>query len=115
MQAKAAFDQGDSETLQRLLDEDQTSSDAMPGEDIGAELVRIIRQIAQVKRHITSIENDLAALRATEMARLEQDVALADHQGRDLLAELAANLAEQVTRARKEYEVLSEEAKKRGR
>lgn len=115
MQAKAAFEQGDSEALQRLLDEDQISSDSIPGEDIGAELVRIIRQIAQVRKHIVSIENDLAALRATEFAKLEQDVSLADHQGRDLLAELAANLAEQLTRARKEYEALSEEAKRRGR
>lgn len=115
MQAKAAFDRGDVETLQRLLNNDQDSSDNISGEGIGAELIRIIRQIAQVKKNIIFIEENLAALRISEIAKLERKVALAQKQDRDLLAELAANVVEQIGRARKEYEALGEEAKRRGR
>jgi hypothetical protein len=115
IQAKAAFDRGDSESLQRLIDEDQNSGDSILGEGVGAELIRLIRQIAQAKRHIAAIEQELTTTRTSELAKLQQDVDQAQQKGRDILAELAATVTEQIARARKEYEALAEEAKERGR
>ena len=77
--------------------------------------MRIIRQIHQAKKNIAAIEQGLSSLRASEIARLRQDVETAKQQGRDLLAELAVTVGEQVVRARKEYEALAEEAKRRVR
>jgi hypothetical protein len=54
-------------------------------------------------------------VRASEIANLRKDVEVAEQQGRDLLAELAVTVGEQVARARKEYEALAKEAKKSGR
>ena len=39
-------DPGDAEALQRILDEYRDSADAVEGEGIGAELIRVIRQIS---------------------------------------------------------------------
>jgi DnaJ-class molecular chaperone len=114
-QANEAYSRGDAEALQLILDDYDESSESVPGEGIGAELIRIIRQIHQAKKNIAAIEQELAPLRASEIARLRQDVETAQQQGRDLLAELAVTVREQVVRARKEYEALAEEAKRRVR
>jgi DnaJ-class molecular chaperone len=114
-QANEAYGRGDAEALQRILDDYDESSESVPGEGIGAELIRIIRQIHQAKKNIAAIEQELASLSASEIARLRQDVETAHQQGRDLLAELAVTVGEQVVRARKEYEALAEEARRRVR
>jgi hypothetical protein len=113
--ANEAYSKGDAEALQRILDEYSESTDAITGEGIGAELIRIIRQIAEAKRHIAAIEQELADLHASEIAKLKADVDAAEQLGRDLLAELAAIVGEQLARARKEYETLAKEAANRGR
>ena len=114
-EANEAYSRGDAEALQRILDEYSESSESVQGEGFGAELIRIIRQIAEAKKHIVAIEQELATLRASEIAKLRNDVEVAEQRGRDLLAELAATVGEQVARARREYETLAKEAKKRGR
>ena len=113
--ANEAYSRGDAEALQRILDEYSELSESVQGEGIGAELIRIIRQIAEAKKHIAAIEQELATLRASEIAKLRDDVEAAEKQGRDLLAELAVTVGEQVARARREYEALVKEAKKSGR
>jgi predicted nucleic acid-binding Zn-ribbon protein len=113
-EANEAYSRGDAEALQRILDEYSESSESVQGEGIGAELIRIIRQIAEAKKHIAAIEQELATLRASEIAKLRNDVEAAEQRGRDLLAELAATVREQVARAKSEYEALKKEAKRRG-
>jgi hypothetical protein len=114
-EANEAYREGDAEALQRILDEYHESSETVAGEGVGAELVRIIRQIAQAQARIAAIEQALETLRTSELARLKGDVELAQQQGRDLLVELASSVGEQIARARREYEALVQETKKHGR
>ncbi len=58
-QANEAYRRGDAESLQRILAEYRDVSDSIPGEGIGAELVRIIRQIAHAKKRLAAIEQEL--------------------------------------------------------
>ena len=113
-EANEAYSRGDAEALQRILDEYSESSPSVLGEGIGAELIRIIRQIAEAKKHTAAIEQELVTLRASEIAKLRNDVDTAEQLGRDLLSELAVTVGEQVERARREYETLAKEAKRRG-
>jgi hypothetical protein len=109
-EANRAYQAGDSETLQRILDEYQGGDDAELGEGMGAELIRIIRQISQAKKRISEIEEDMARLRKSEIALLRTDAEKAKELGRDLLTELAANVQEKIQFARKAYEALSAES-----
>jgi predicted nucleic acid-binding Zn-ribbon protein len=111
-QANVAYSQGDAEALQRILDEFGNSPESVQGEGIGAELVRIIRQIHQAKKNIAAIENELSSLRASEIAQLKQDAEAAQQEGRDLLAELAADVHERIADAKKKHENLAVELKK---
>jgi predicted nucleic acid-binding Zn-ribbon protein len=114
-QVNEAYSQGDADALQQILDEFGTSPESVQGEGIGAELVRIIRQIHQAKKNIAAIEQELSKLRASEIARLNQDAQAAQQEGRDLLTELAADVRERVADARKKHETLAVELKKHGR
>jgi chromosome segregation ATPase len=106
-EANRAYEAGDAEALQRILDEYQDGSDAMEGEGIGAELIRIIRQISMAKARVAAIEQELATLRQSEIAKLKKQAEEREQAGGDLLAELAATVREQIERTKKEYEALA--------
>jgi DnaJ-class molecular chaperone len=105
--ANRAYEAGDAETLQRILDEYQDGADALEGEGIGAELIRIIRQISQARERVAAIERELAVLRQSEIALLRNQAEERAQEGRDLLAELASAVREQIERAKKEWETLA--------
>jgi hypothetical protein len=109
--ANRAYEAGDAEALQRILDEYQDGAEAVEGEGIGAELIRIIRQISQAKERLSAIEKELAALRQSEIALLKTQAEKQEQEGRDLLAELAASVKEQIEKAKMEYEALAEQEK----
>jgi chromosome segregation ATPase len=106
-EANRAYEAGDAEALQRILDEYQDGADAVEGEGIGAELIRIIRQIGTAKARVAAVEQELATLRQSEIAKLKKQAGERGQAGGDLLAELAATVREQIERARKEYESLA--------
>jgi predicted nucleic acid-binding Zn-ribbon protein len=110
-EANRAYEAGDAEALQRILDEYQDGADAVKGEGIGAELIRIIRQISQAKERVAAIEQELAALLQIEIALLKKQAEEREQEGRDLLAELATAVREQIERTKKEYETLSTQDK----
>jgi septal ring factor EnvC (AmiA/AmiB activator) len=110
-EANHAYEAGDAEALQRILDEYQDDADAVKGEGIGAELIRIIRQISQAKERVAAIEQELAALRQSEIALLKKQAEEREQEGRDLLAELATAVREQIEWTKKEFETLAKQDK----
>lgn len=114
-QVNEAYSRGDAEALWRILDEFGNSPESMQGEGVGAELVRIIRQIHQAKKNIAAIEQELENLRASEIAQLKYDADAAQQDGRDLLDELAASVRERIASVKRKHESLAVEAKRHGR
>lgn len=109
--ANRAYQAGDAEALRRILDEYQDGADAVEGEGIGVELIRIIRQISLARERVTAIERELATIRQSEIALLKKQAEEREQEGRDLLAELATSVREEIELARKEYEALVQEGK----
>jgi hypothetical protein len=110
-EANRAYEAGGVEALRRILDECQDGADAVEGEGVGAELIRIIRQISQAKNRVAAIERELAALRQSEIAMLRQQAEENEQAGRDLLAELAATVRDHIERTKSEYETLAKQDK----
>jgi hypothetical protein len=111
-EANRAYETGDAEALQRILDEYQDGVDSVTGEGIGAELIRIIRQISLAKTRLSAIEQELATLRKTEIALLKKQAEQSEQEGRDLLAELATAAREQIELAKKKHESLAKQEAK---
>ena len=106
-EANRAYAVGDTEALQRILDEYQHGAEAVEGEGIGVDLIRIIRQISLARTRLSVVEQEMAALQQSEIALLKKQAENSEQKGKDLLSELAAAAQEQIDLARKEYEALA--------
>jgi chromosome segregation ATPase len=105
-EANRAYAAGDADALRRILDEFQDGAETATGEGIGAELIRIIRQISQAIARLAAIEHEIATLRESEIAKLARDFEKAIEENRDLLAELATSVRERIRLAIEDYNLL---------
>jgi hypothetical protein len=113
--ANQAYSCGDTETLQRLLDDHREINASIAGEGAAAELLRIARQIQHAERDIATLEAERHTLLAGEIAQLYLDAEAAAREHRDLLTELASNLREQIADARGRFELIDRQISAHGR
>jgi hypothetical protein len=98
--ANQAYSRGDTETLQRMLDDHLEINASIAGEGAAAELLRITRQIQHAERDIANLEAERHSLLSSEIAQLHLDAEAATRDYRDLLTELASNLRVQIADAK---------------
>jgi hypothetical protein len=98
--ANQAYSRGDTETLQRLLDDHREINASIAGEGAAAELLRITRQIQHAERDIANLDAEQHTLLSSEIAQLHLDAEAAAREHRDLLTELATSLREQIADAK---------------
>ncbi|WP_260706800.1 coiled-coil domain-containing protein [Edaphobacter flagellatus] len=98
--ANQAYSRGDSETLERMLDDHREINASIAGEGTAAELLRITRQIRHAERDAANLEVERHTLLTSEIAQLYTDAEAAAREHRDLLTELATNLREQIADTR---------------
>lgn len=98
--ANKAYEEGNEELLASMLDEWQNSPETVKGEGVAAELIRLIRRIAQAEARLTAIEKDIVSFEGSELYELRSKVHEAELDGRDLLAEMAAQIEDQIAEAK---------------
>jgi len=94
-EANQAYADGDEERLAAILREWEESPESVTGEGPGAELVRVIRKIAQVEERLFAIEAEVLQMQASELFQLKTKAEEAEADGRDLLVEMAQQVAQQ--------------------
>ena len=99
-EANRAYERGDLEWLKRILEEYESCPEAVQGEGVGAELVRVIRKITQVKRRLSEIEPEVQQLVSSDLAKLKAKAEEYGRQGRDLLQEMTQQVESQIAAAR---------------
>lgn len=102
-EANRAYEEGDEARLEAILREWEGGRESVRGEGPGAELVRVIRKIARVEERLRTIQRQIAELLESDLYQLKTKVEEAANKGRDLLAEMAAQLDEQIAAARKRF------------
>jgi small-conductance mechanosensitive channel len=91
-EVNAAYARGDMRRLQAILASWEGRPEMVDGSGAGADLVRTIRQIAQLTARLGHITDEIAALRASDLACLKARVDDAAAVGVDVLTQLAARL-----------------------
>ena len=91
-----AYEEGDEAKLRAILAEWESSPESVKGEGTAAELVRVIRKIAQVKKRLHAIKTKIAQLKESDLYKLKIKVEKAEGEGRDLFAELASQVDEEI-------------------
>jgi hypothetical protein len=97
-----AYQRGDEERIRAILRDWHASPESVQGDGPGAELIRVIRKIAQVEKRLKAIATELDQLRQRELFRMNQQVEEGQANGRDLLKDLAEQLDGEIARAREE-------------
>lgn len=104
--ANHAYDIGDRKVLEDIFFDWEQGPELVSELDVAMELVRVIREIARMHENIHAALCQIEELKATDIYnfKIRVDESVAD--GIDLLAEMAAALDQDITRARNRLAVL---------
>lgn len=91
-----AYEAGDAAAIQRVLDDWNASPESVPGDGIGAELIRVIRQIAQVEKRFQEIEEAMEALRQGDLYGFWQTAVTVDEDCGFYLEQIAAKVTDEI-------------------
>jgi len=106
-EANRVYQNADADSLRRILQEYADSPDSVRGTGVAADLVRVLRQLKQVRNRLAQIEEEMALLEGSAVAILKTQADDASRQGRDLLAEMATKIQGQINSAREHYKAVS--------
>jgi chromosome segregation ATPase len=107
-EANRAYAAGDVSGLQAILDQWDSAPDIVEGTGVGAELIRVIRKIAQVEQRLRDIEVEMEQWLSSDLHQLKTRVEAATRDGRDVLAEMAAQLDQQIAAVQTRLDALKE-------
>jgi hypothetical protein len=111
-EANRAYENGDEAKLRAILEEYESSPEAVFGEGTGVDLVRVIRKIAQVKRRLVEIQAETDQIRTSDLFELRKKVDEGTKQGRDVLNEMASAVQSQIAERQAELRKTRERVKK---
>ena len=89
-QLNAAYSSGDQKTLNKLMDDFRDAPELVSGDTVADNLVRVIRQIYQVKNRMKAIDSEMERIRSSERFSLFLKVEEEAEKGRDFLAQMGA-------------------------
>jgi hypothetical protein len=85
----SAYSSGDQNLLNKLVEDYRDSPDLVRGDSTGDELVRAIRQIAQVKNRLKELRAELNLIEVSELFILREKVNAEMKEGRNMLKHMA--------------------------
>jgi len=104
-----AYENGDEEKMQKLLEDWQYNADLVKGNSIGDDLIRVIRQIAQVKKRLKDLKTEMEEFEKTELCQLREKVESEMREGRNLLDQMANRAESHIKKAKRRLEVLRQD------
>ncbi len=107
-QVNQAYEQGDIEQLKALLQDWSSCPESVQGTDLGAELMRTLRKIAQNKHRLASIEQQMRDLEHKTIFQLQVKAKRFQQMGIDLLMEQARELDKQIRAAQQQLDTVKD-------
>lgn len=94
-----AYSAGDQNLLNKLVEDYRDSPDLIKGDTIGDELVRVIRQISQVKSRLRELREERLKVELSELYILREKVTAEMLEGRNLLKQMAERTKTHIKKA----------------
>jgi hypothetical protein len=96
-QLNLAYERSDLIAIEKIISEYREDPDAVVGEDVASRIVKAIRRIAQLRRRLTEIQQEIEGLKNTEIFQLRQTIEEQEAKGGDPLGDLARSLELQIS------------------
>lgn len=103
-QINSAYEKGDQETIEKIVTDFGQDPEAISGEDIGSQIVKAIRRIAQLKRRMGELFGLINEIKQSETYELKTTVEESESLGGDPLGDLAKQLLEEISTHKIEFE-----------
>jgi DNA repair exonuclease SbcCD ATPase subunit len=103
-----AYEECDEQRIRQILAEWRSSPEQVRGDDTAAQLVRVIREIAQARNRLEAIKGEIEDLTRGELYRLKTQVEEAATRGQNLLGEIAGHLDARIEDARAQLKQVSQ-------
>ena len=103
-EANEAYEMGDDARLARIIEKYECSPEAVQGDGTGADLVRAIRQISQIRGRLSEIEAEIEQIIRSDIYQLRVRLEEAAKEGRDLLNEMSDRVTRQVAALRNQLQ-----------
>jgi hypothetical protein len=110
--ANRAYENGDEARLRAILEEYESSPDSVIGEGAGADLVRVIRKIAQVKRRLAEIDTETKVITESDLFELKKKVDDGAVQGREVINEMVSSVTSRINDRRETLKRMERTRKK---
>lgn len=101
-----AYKAGDEKKLRQILREWEDSPESVIGNDVGAKLIRTIRQLANIQERISNLEEVIKQFTETSIYQLKTKVESLNKEVNVALEEMASSLNEQINEQQKRLEKL---------
>jgi hypothetical protein len=95
-----AYERGDQAELEKLIVEFGEDPEAIEGVDVASKTLKATRRIAQLRRRLSEIEQELDAIREAEIFNLMSTVEEAESMGDNPLGEMAKQLLQEIAKRR---------------
>lgn len=101
-----AYEKADQAAIEKIVSEFGQDPEAITGEDVGSQIVKAIRRIAQLKRRLGELLSLMDEIKHSEIHELRITVDEAEALGGDPLGDLAKQLMEEISAQRIELHSL---------
>jgi hypothetical protein len=91
-----AHERSDQKAIEKLIEEFGQDPEAIVGEDVASRIVKAIRRIAQLRRRLSELHQELDVFQKNETFQLRQTVLQAEANSEDPLGDLARQLERQI-------------------
>ncbi len=104
-QVNLAYERGDQQAIEKLMLEFGQDPEAIAGEDVASRIVKAIRRIAQLRRRLGEILQELEAQKQTEIYQLKTTIEETEAMGGDPLGDLAQQLLQELSERKIQLEI----------
>lgn len=104
-QVNLAYERGDQQAIEKLVKEYGQDPEAITGGDVASRIVKAIRRIAQLRRRMGEVEQEMDAMQQTEIFHLKQTIEETEAMGGAPLGDLAKQLMQELSERRIQLEI----------
>lgn len=96
-QVNLAYERGNQKAIEKLVAEYGQDPEAITGGDVASRIVKAIRRIAQLRRRLDDVINEMDAMQQTEIYELKKTIEETEAMGGDPLGDLAKQLMQRLS------------------
>lgn len=104
-QVNLAYERGDQKAIETLVAEYGQDPEAIVGEDVASRIVKAIRRIAQLRRRMGEVQQQMDAMQQTEIFHLKQTIEETEAMGGNPLGDLAQQLMQELSERKIQLEI----------